>query len=141
LLKYIYIYIYIYDTTHSDTRKIIEQNNFVNQSLHIIGQQLDRTEEKVDHTKSVEKSIPLAIKVDHKIYSLCSQKLPILYLAFLALLICSLILSLLAFLQGLFYRPITYPLPSYHNYFNVLQVIGQLLVQPIILHKMISYFQ
>jgi len=32
------------DTTHSETRKIIEQNNFANQSLHIIGQQLDRIE-------------------------------------------------------------------------------------------------
>jgi len=52
------------DTTHSETRKIIEQNNFVNQSLHIIGQQLDRIEEKVDSNKIVEKPIPLAIKKD-----------------------------------------------------------------------------
>ena len=29
-------------------KKIIEQNNFVNNSLHIIGQQLDRIEEKVE---------------------------------------------------------------------------------------------
>ena len=27
---------------------IIEQNNFTNESLHIIGQQLDRIEEKID---------------------------------------------------------------------------------------------
>ena len=30
----------------TETKKIIEQNNFVNNSLHIIGQQLDRIEEK-----------------------------------------------------------------------------------------------
>ena len=29
-------------------KKIIEQNNFVNNSLHIIGQQLDRIEEKIE---------------------------------------------------------------------------------------------
>ena len=29
-------------------KKIIEQNNFVNNSLHVIGQQLDRIEEKVE---------------------------------------------------------------------------------------------
>jgi len=52
------------DTTHSETRKIIEQNNFVNQSLHIIGQQLDRIEENVDSNKTVQKPIPLAVKKD-----------------------------------------------------------------------------
>jgi hypothetical protein len=36
---------------------IIEQNNFVNQSLHIIGQQLDRIEEKFSSSPSNE--IPL----------------------------------------------------------------------------------
>ena len=35
---------------------IIEQNNFTNESLHIIGQQLDRIEEKiVEKTVSLEK--------------------------------------------------------------------------------------
>jgi hypothetical protein len=52
------------DTTHFETRKIIEQNNFVNQSLHIIGQQLDRIKEKVDSTKTIEKPISLAVNKD-----------------------------------------------------------------------------
>ena len=37
---------------------LIEQNNFTNESLHIIGQQLDRIEEKiVEKTISVEKLV------------------------------------------------------------------------------------
>ena len=36
----------------NEAKKIIEQNNFVNNSLHIIGQQLDRIEEKVGKTTS-----------------------------------------------------------------------------------------
>jgi predicted metal-dependent hydrolase len=53
------------DTTHTKTRKIIEQNNFANQSLHIIGQRLDRIEEKIDSpVKIIEKPIPLAVKKD-----------------------------------------------------------------------------
>ena len=37
---------------------IIEQNNFANESLHVIGQQLDRIEEKiVEKTVSIEKPI------------------------------------------------------------------------------------
>jgi hypothetical protein len=35
-----------------ESRKIIEQNNFVNQSLHTIGQQLDRIEEKISPTST-----------------------------------------------------------------------------------------
>jgi hypothetical protein len=34
------------DDCPDESRMIIEQNNFVNQSLHTIGQQLDRIEEK-----------------------------------------------------------------------------------------------
>ena len=34
-------------TNEVHNKKIIEQNNFVNQSLHIIGQQLDCIEEKI----------------------------------------------------------------------------------------------
>jgi len=51
------------DPAHSETRKIIEQTNFVNQSMNI-GQQLDRMEEKIDHTKNIEKPFQksLAIK-------------------------------------------------------------------------------
>ena len=38
---------------------IIEQNNFTNESLHVIGQQLDSIKEKiVEHTVSIEKSAP-----------------------------------------------------------------------------------
>jgi hypothetical protein len=37
-----------------DSRAIIEQNNFVNQSLHTIGQQLDRIEEKFSSLSSKE---------------------------------------------------------------------------------------
>ena len=37
---------------------IIEQNNFTNESLHVIGQQLDRIEEKIiEKTVSVEKLV------------------------------------------------------------------------------------
>jgi hypothetical protein len=42
------------DENRVETRKIIEQNNFVNQSLHTIGQQLDRIEEKVSPSASNE---------------------------------------------------------------------------------------
>jgi hypothetical protein len=42
----------------SESRKIIEQNNFVNQSLHTIGQQLDRIEEKISPTSTkIEKPL------------------------------------------------------------------------------------
>ena len=36
---------------------LIEQNNFTNESLHIIGQQLDRIEEKIDEKPLVSKII------------------------------------------------------------------------------------
>jgi hypothetical protein len=43
-----------------ENRKIIEQNNFVNQSLHMIGQQLDRIEEKIFPTSTkIEKPLIL----------------------------------------------------------------------------------
>jgi hypothetical protein len=45
------------DDCPDESRMIIEQNNFVNQSLHIIGQQLDRIEEKFSSSPSNE--IPL----------------------------------------------------------------------------------
>ena len=34
---------------------LIEQNNFTNESLHIIGQQLDRTKEKIDEKTPISK--------------------------------------------------------------------------------------
>jgi hypothetical protein len=37
----------ITDGIHPENKKITKQNNFVNQSLHFIGQQLDRIEEKI----------------------------------------------------------------------------------------------
>jgi hypothetical protein len=39
---------------YSKTKKIIEQNNFVNQSPHTIGQQLDRIEENIDAHVSIK---------------------------------------------------------------------------------------
>jgi hypothetical protein len=43
-----------------ESRKIIEQNNFVHQSLHTIGQQLDRIEEKISPTSTkIEKPLIL----------------------------------------------------------------------------------
>ena len=57
---------------------IIEQNNFTNESLHIIGQQLDRIEEKiVEKTVSVEKPIfekPVSIKTEKSLIDLPSQR-------------------------------------------------------------------
>ena len=41
------------------TKKIIEQNNFVNNSLHIIGQQLDQIEEKIEKPTSSKTEKPL----------------------------------------------------------------------------------
>ena len=41
------------------TKKIIEQNNFVNNSLHIIGQQLNRIEEKIEKPTSSKTEKPL----------------------------------------------------------------------------------
>ena len=46
-------------TISTETKKIIEQNNFVNNSLHIIGQQLDRIEEKVEKPTISEPGKPL----------------------------------------------------------------------------------
>ena len=49
-----YIYIYIYrGFSITPITSIIEQNNFTNESLNIIGQQLDRIEEKI--VDSIEK--------------------------------------------------------------------------------------
>jgi hypothetical protein len=46
------------DVSQDETRKRIEQNNFVNQSLHTIGQQLDRIEDKISPTTvQVEKPL------------------------------------------------------------------------------------
>ena len=42
-----------YDKT--PTVSLIEQNNFTNESLHVIGQQLDRIKEKVDEKTPVSK--------------------------------------------------------------------------------------
>ena len=42
-----------------ETKKIIEQNNFVNNSLHIIDQQLDRIEEKIEKPTSSKNEKPL----------------------------------------------------------------------------------
>ena len=50
---------------------IIEQNNFTNESLHVIGQQLDRIEEKIiEKTVSIEKSV----KAEKPLIDLPSQR-------------------------------------------------------------------
>ena len=46
---------------------IIEQNNFTNDSLHVIGQQLDRIEEKI-----VEKTV--FVKFEKPLIDLSSQR-------------------------------------------------------------------
>ena len=57
---------------------IIEQNNFTNESLHVIGQQLDRIEEKiVEKTVSVEKPIfekSISVKNKKPLINLPSQR-------------------------------------------------------------------
>jgi hypothetical protein len=50
---------------HHENRKIIEQNNFVNQSLYTIGQQLDRIEEKIS---------PASLKVEKPFISLSEKR-------------------------------------------------------------------
>ena len=56
---------------------LIEQNNFTNKSLHIIGQQLDRIEEKiVEKTVSVEKPVSeksVSVKTEKPLIDLSSQ--------------------------------------------------------------------
>ena len=51
---------------------LIEQNNFTNQSLHIIGQQLDRFEEKIVEKHVSEKSV--SIKIEKSLIDLPSQR-------------------------------------------------------------------
>ena len=57
---------------------IIEQNNFINESLHVIGQQLDRIEEKiVEKTVSVEKPVfekSVSVKTEKPLIHLPSQR-------------------------------------------------------------------
>ena len=52
---------------------IIEQNDFTNESLHVIGQQLDHIEEKiVERTNTVEK--PVSVKTKIPLIDLPSQR-------------------------------------------------------------------
>ena len=51
---------------------LIEQNNFTNQSLHIIGQQLDRIEEKIVEKPVSEKFV--SIKTEKPLIDLPSQR-------------------------------------------------------------------
>ena len=57
---------------------IIEQNNFTNESLYVIGQQLDRIEEKIiEKTVSIEKPISekyVFVKTEKPLIDLPSQK-------------------------------------------------------------------
>jgi hypothetical protein len=49
-----------------ENRKIIEQNNFVNQSLHTIGHQLDRIEEKIISPASSKVEKPLIFLLEKR---------------------------------------------------------------------------
>ena len=52
---------------------LIEQNYFTNESLHVIGKQLDRIEEKIiEKTVSLEKSV--SVKTDKPLIDLPSQR-------------------------------------------------------------------
>ena len=55
---------------------IIEQNNFTNESLHVIGQQLDHIEEKiVQRTVSIEKPVfEKSVKTEKPLIDLPSQR-------------------------------------------------------------------
>ena len=57
---------------------IIEQNNFTNESLYVIGQQLDRIEEKIiEKTVFIEKPISekyVSVKTEKPLIDLPSQK-------------------------------------------------------------------
>ena len=57
---------------------IIQQNNFINESLHVIGQQLDRIEEKiVERTVSIEKPASeksVLVKTEKPLIDLPSQR-------------------------------------------------------------------
>ena len=55
---------------------IIKQNNFTNESLHVIGQQLDRIEGKiVERTISVEKPVSeKSVKTEKPLIDLPSQR-------------------------------------------------------------------
>ena len=57
---------------------IIEQNNFTNESLYVIGQQLDRIEEKIiEKTVSIEKPISekyVSVKTEKPLIDLPNQK-------------------------------------------------------------------
>ena len=55
---------------------IIEQNNFINESLHVIGQQLDRIEEKIVE-RTVEKHISeksVSVKIEKPLIDLPNQR-------------------------------------------------------------------
>ena len=57
---------------------LIEQNNFIDESLHIIGQQLDRIEEKIiEKTVSLEKSV--SVKIEKPLIDLPSQREKIMF--------------------------------------------------------------
>ena len=51
---------------------IIEQNNFTNESLHIIGQQLDRIEEKIDLVEKPTSEKSVFVKTEKPLIDLPS---------------------------------------------------------------------
>ena len=53
---------------------IIKQNNFTNESLHIISQQLDRIEEKIDLVEKSASEKSVFVKTEKPLIDLPSQR-------------------------------------------------------------------
>ncbi|KAG6670599.1 hypothetical protein I3843_Q052600 [Carya illinoinensis] len=66
------------NTVLSETKKIIQQNNFSNTYLQTIGQQLDRIEEKIENPISIQSSKPVSQSIENSLLIL-PEKRPIFY--------------------------------------------------------------
>ncbi|KAG7969086.1 hypothetical protein I3843_07G012600 [Carya illinoinensis] len=64
------------NTVLSETKKIIQQNNFSNTYLQTIGQQLDRIEEKIENPISIQSSKPVSQSIENSLLIL-PEKRPI----------------------------------------------------------------
>ena len=58
---------------------IIKQNNFTNESLHIISQQLDRIEEKIDLVEKPTSEKSVFVKTEKPLIDLPSQREKVLF--------------------------------------------------------------
>ncbi|KAG6658184.1 hypothetical protein CIPAW_04G143100, partial [Carya illinoinensis] len=66
------------NTVLSETKKIIQQNNFSNTYLQTIGQQLDRIEEKIENPISIQSSKPVSQSIENSLLILPETR-PIFY--------------------------------------------------------------